>query len=78
MTIIQKLRARTAIRKVAKQQGISTSQCREEISEAIREAWETSDPVIRQCQLDLVGEGRVPTPEEFIYLISSKLSKDFT
>ena len=73
MTIIQKLRATLVIRQVAKQQGISTSQCRREISSAIREAWTTQDPEVKQRQLDLVGERRIPSPEEFILLLASQL-----
>ena len=73
MTIIQKLQVRATIRKVAKAQGISPAQCWKEISEAIREAWATTDPEAKQKQIDLVGEGRIPTPEEFILLLSSQL-----
>jgi hypothetical protein len=57
MTIAQQIRARRIIAKVAKQQGISTAKCRADMIEAIRAA-------------RLVEEGRVPTPEEFIILIS--------
>jgi hypothetical protein len=74
MTVIQKIRARRTIAKVAKQQGISTAQCRAEMSEAIRAAWATTDPQAKERQIQLVGEGRVPTPEEFIVLLSSKLT----
>lgn len=73
MTFIQKLRARKVIAKVASQQGISTDQCRAEMAAVIAEAWNTADPVARQRQLDLVGEDRIPTPEEFILLLSDRL-----
>jgi hypothetical protein len=73
MTIIQKLRAQLVIRQVAHQQGISTAQCRAAMAEAIRDAWDTGDPATRQRQVELVGEGRVPTPEEFIVLVSGIL-----
>ena len=73
MTIIQKLRAQLVIRQVAQQQGISTAQCRAAMVEAIRDAWDTGNPAIRQRQIELVGEGRVPTPEEFIVLVSGIL-----
>lgn len=69
MTIIQKLHAQNVIAKVAKQNGISTTQCRAAMAEAIQEAWNTGNPAIRR----LAGEGRVPTPEEFIVL-ASKIS----
>lgn len=70
MTIIQKLRAGRIIRKVASQQGISATQCRAEMAAAIREAWATSDQEARLRQIQLVGEERIPTPEEFIVLLS--------
>lgn len=72
MTIIQKIRARRVIAKVAKQQGISTAQCRADMAEAIRSAWATTDPQAKNRQIQLVGEGRVPTPEELIFLISKE------
>ena len=78
MTTIQKLRTRAVIRRVAKRQGISTTQCRADMIEAIQAAWTTTDPQVKAYQIGLVGEGRVPTPEELIFLISSKLPKDFT
>jgi hypothetical protein len=73
MTIIQKLRAKYVIARVAKQQGISTSQCRAEIQEAISEAWATADPQAKLTQVRLVGEERIPTPEEFIVLVARQL-----
>lgn len=72
MTIIQRIRARRVIAKVAKQFGISTTQCRADMTEAIRAAWSTTDPEAKNRQIQLVGEGRVPTPEELIYLISKE------
>ena len=74
MTIIQKFHAKSVIAKVARRQGISTRRCRAEMAAAIESAWETADPIVRQRQIQLVGEGRVPTPEEFIFLISKKIT----
>lgn len=71
MTIIQKIRARRVIAKVAKQEGISTAQCRASMAEAIQAAWATADPEAKDRQIQLVGEGRAPTPEEFIVIVSS-------
>ena len=73
MTIIQKLQASQIIAKVAKQQGISTAQCRSDIAACIAEAWATTDPVTKQRQMELVGEERIPTPEEFIILVAGLL-----
>ena len=70
MTNIQKRRAKLVIRKVAKQNGVSTAQCRSAMAEAIREAWNTTDPEAKRQQLQLVGEERVPSPEEIIVLLS--------
>ena len=74
MTIIHKLQAKQIIAKVARQQGISTSQCRAAIREAIEEAWATSDPETKQRQVELVGDYHIPSPEEFILLIYQKIS----
>jgi hypothetical protein len=73
MTIIQKLQARKAITRVAKRQGISLTECRAEMAAAITEAWTTADPETRKRQVQLVGEGRVPTPEEFVVLVAGRL-----
>lgn len=74
MPIIQKLRAGAIIARVAKQQGISTAQCRAEIQEAIDAAWATSDPNAKLTQIRLVGDSHVPSPEELILLISQQTS----
>lgn len=74
MTIIQKLHAQLVIRQVAHRQGISTDQCRAEMAACIAEAWNTADPVARQRQIDLVGDSHIPSPEEFILLISQNIS----
>ena len=71
MTIIQKIRARMIIARVAALHGISTDQCRADMIEAITAAWATTDPAIKDRQIRLVGEGRVPTPEELIVLTSN-------
>lgn len=73
MTIIQKLLARKIIAKVAQQQGISTHQCRADMDACIVEAWNTSDPAVRQRQIQLVGDSHVPSPEELILAISQKV-----
>jgi hypothetical protein len=73
MTIIQKLQARRIIAKVAEQQGISVDQCRTEIQEAITAAWATTDPVAKQLQVKLVGEGRGPTPAEVGVVVAGKI-----
>lgn len=74
MTITQKLRAKKIIARIAKQQGISVSECRSEMIEAIRTAWNTTDPQVKDRQIRLVGEGRIPTPEELISVIAKEIT----
>lgn len=74
MTIIQKLRAQLVIRQVARQQGISTAQCRAEMAAAIEEAWSTSNPEAKLTQIRLVGDSHIPDPEELIFLIYQNIS----
>lgn len=74
MTIIQKLQASRFIARVAKQQGISTSQSRAAIQELIDQTWATSDPEAKYRQIQLVGDSHIPSPEELILLISQKIS----
>lgn len=73
MTINQKLQARAVIHRIASQQGISVAQCKADMIEAIRAAWATTDPQTKDRQIQLVGEDRVPTPEELIILVSTSL-----
>lgn len=72
MTIIQKLRAALVICQVARRQGISFFECRAEMAAAIADAWNTSDPEAKLTQTRLVGDSHIPSPEEFIFLISQK------
>lgn len=74
MTKIQKMYARNVISRIARQQGISTDQCRAAIQEVITTAWATTDPEVKDRQIRLVGEGRIPSPEEFILLISKEIT----
>ena len=74
MTIIQKLQASRFIARVAKQQGISTSQCRAAIQNLIDQTWATTDSVAKDRQIRLVGDSHIPSPEELILLISQKIS----
>ena len=73
MTIIQKLQASRFIARVARQQGISASECRAAIQELINQTWTTTDSVAKDRQIRLVGDSHIPSPEELILLISQKL-----
>ena len=61
------------IKRVAAEQGITYQQCYSDIAAAIDEAWSTADPHAKQRQIELVGDSRKPSPEEFISLITEKL-----
>lgn len=65
----------TIIERVAEEYGISPVECRAAIQEVIAEAWATTDPAVKQRQIQLVGEG-TPTPEEFISLVSRMVNID--
>lgn len=62
-----------AIKSAADKLGITYQQCYAEIAAAIDEAWATTDPVVKQRQIELVGDSRKPSPEEFISLVTQKL-----
>lgn len=74
MTIIQKLHAQSVIARVARQQGISTSQCRAAIQELIDQTWATTDSIAKDRQIRLVGDSHIPSPEELILLIYQEIS----
>lgn len=74
MTIIQKIHVQTVLARVARQQGISTSQCRAAIQDLIDQTWATSDPEAKQRQIRLVGDSHIPSPEELILLIYQEIS----
>lgn len=78
MTIIQRIRALLVIRQVAHRQGITYRRCYSDMSEAIAAAWSTNDPQTKRIQVELVGEERIPTPEEFICLFSAKFFSENT
>lgn len=78
MTIIQKLHAKSVIRKVAKQQGITYRRCYSDMAEAIECAWGTSDPQTKRKQIELIGDSHKPTPEELMLLISTELFSENT
>lgn len=65
----------TIIERVAQEHGISPDECRVAIQEVISTAWATTDPIVKQRQIRLAGEG-TPTPEDFILLVSSLVDID--
>lgn len=70
---MSKRAAKDAIKKIAKKEGKSESEIREEMEKAIMIAFlnkETSDKWDT-----LFGSGRLPSPEEFITALSLKVAK---
>lgn len=65
----------TIIERVAQEHGISPNECRAAIQDVISTAWASTDPVVKQRQIRLAGEG-TPTPEEFIFLVSRLVDID--
>lgn len=63
----------TIIERVANNHQISPDECRAAIQELIDQTWATTNPAVKDRQIRLVGEGRTPTPEELILLISALL-----
>lgn len=51
---------------------------REEIQAAINLAWANPNPETRRRQVELVGDSRIPTPEELVFSILAKIFADNT
>lgn len=61
------------IKKIAAQEGISEEQCRSEMEKAILAAKNNPDPEKRK-NFNMIFDGSVPTPEEFICKMTELLS----
>lgn len=73
------MKRRTAdeiIKKLAEKEGVQGSEIREEMRKAIFSAYANSKD--RFLWSSLFGEGRLPSPEEFIMKISSTVVKGMT
>ena len=62
-----------AIKDLAKREGVSVNKIRKEIKIAIEDAY--SNPSTRMKWTALFGEGVIPTPEQFIEVVSEDLTK---
>lgn len=71
---MSKKAAKDAIRKIAKREGISESEIREEMEKAIMIGFLNKDT--RDKWDSLFGSGRLPSPEEFITVLSLKVAKN--
>ena len=63
--------AKDVIKKIAKREGKSESEIREEMEEAIRIGFLNKET--RPTWDSLFGSGRLPSPEEFITVLSLKV-----
>lgn len=63
------------LKMIAKREGISVAEVREQMELAIDEAYQSDDPKVQKDLKKLFGNRR-PTPEEFIYKMSKKLIKE--
>ena len=66
--------AKNAIKKIAKREGKSESQIREEMEKAIMIG--SLNKETRHKWDSLFGSGRLPSPEEFIEVLSLEVAKD--
>ena len=70
---MSKRAAKDAIMKIAKREGKSESEIRDEMKEAIMIGFLNNE--IRHKWDSLFGSGRLPSPEEFITVLSLKVAK---
>lgn len=70
---MSKRAAKDAIRKIAKREGKSESEIREEMEKAIMIGFLNKE--IRHTWDSLFGSGRLPSPEEFIAVLSMEVVK---
>lgn len=69
-------RGKRAIKMIAEREGKSVKEIRGEINKAIEEAYR--NPVTRSKWDGLFGEGRMPSPEEFIEVMADKVKNETT
>lgn len=70
---MSKRAAKDAIKKIAKREGKSESEIREEMEKAIMIGFLNKET--RHKWDSLFGKGRLPSPEEFITVLSLKVAK---
>lgn len=72
MTIRDQIRAKVAIRKLARKEGVHSEDVRKEIQNAIDAAWDNQDPAVKWQQLQMFPAGK-PTPEQFIARVARQI-----
>lgn len=70
---MNKKKAKDAIKKIAKMQGKKECEIRKEMEKAILVGF--LNPKTNYKWIDIFGDGRLPSPEEFIATISGRLIK---
>ena len=71
------MRMKKIIRQIAKERGVTAKEVREEMQKAITEAWTDpqNDGITAAYQRQVPCKGEIPTPEELIYYVASKIQK---
>lgn len=64
-------------KQIAKERDVSAREVREEMQKAITEAWMRphNDSVTAAYQRQVPCKGEIPTPEELIFYLASKISR---
>jgi len=64
-----------AIKKIAKQEGVSPEQVYEEMQKAISEGYFDPDPEVQAYWRVIAPDGVMPSPEKVIEILSKKIKK---
>lgn len=67
-------KGKKAIRKVAKENGVTVEHVREEMQIAILEAYNKAET--KEMWNELFGEGVLPTPEQFITVMTKRVAQE--
>lgn len=73
MTIFEKQKAKSVIKKTAKIHGVTPEKCRRDMQEAIDEAWANSGNGTTEAWRRYFPSGKKPSVEEFILVLSGEL-----
>ena len=69
------MKAKNALQKVARQEGVSVSEVRSEIQSAIDEGMKSTDKSVQAYWSKIPCKGAKPTPEEVINFIAKSVKK---
>lgn len=68
-------KAQKAMRTIAKEEGVSVDNVREEMKAAIAEGLRSSDPAVKAMWENIPCEGDVPEPEELIAWLAEQVKE---